>query len=70
MSRENTEQSNSEAIRQASDVAAKGGMEHVADRLVASRCSCGAPEPCVAPRFGGQHVRPEVWQRWERSSRS
>lgn len=29
------------------------------------RCVCGAPEPCLAPRWGGEHVSPEVWQRWE-----
>jgi len=29
------------------------------------RCSCGAPEPCLAPRFGGEHVPREVWIRWE-----
>lgn len=29
----------------------------------AGPCSCGAPEPCVAPRFGGQHVPPSVWLR-------
>jgi hypothetical protein len=26
------------------------------------RCSCGAPEPCLAPQWGGQHVPREVWQ--------
>lgn len=29
------------------------------------RCSCGAPEPCTAPRYGGQHVPEEIWMRWE-----
>ena len=29
------------------------------------RCVCGAPESCTAPRFGGQHVPPEVWLGWE-----
>jgi len=42
-----------------------------ADALIAyyapatGRCSCGAPEPCFAPRFGGQHVPPEIWLAWE-----
>lgn len=27
------------------------------------RCSCGAPIPCLAPKYGGQHVRPEIWQK-------
>lgn len=27
------------------------------------RCSCGAPEPCMAPRYGGQHVPREVWDK-------
>jgi hypothetical protein len=42
-----------------------------ADALIAyyaaetGRCSCGAPEPCVAPRFGGQHVPPSTWLAWE-----
>ena len=29
------------------------------------RCSCGAPEPCLAPRYGGRHVPPEIWLAWE-----
>jgi hypothetical protein len=41
-----------------------------ADALIAyyadetGRCSCGAPEPCLAPKWGGQHVPPEVWLHW------
>lgn len=44
-----------------------------ADALIAyyaeetGRCSCGAPEVCTAPRFGGEHVPPEVWLGAERS---
>lgn len=33
------------------------------------RCVCGAPEPCLAPKFGGEHVRPEVWLRYEAENR-
>lgn len=29
------------------------------------RCSCGALEPCLAPRWGGRHVPPEVWVPYE-----
>lgn len=42
-----------------------------ADALIAyyaadtGRCVCGAPEPCLAPKFGGEHVPPEVWLQWE-----
>lgn len=46
-----------------------------ADALIAyyaedtGRCVCGAPEPCIAPRFGGQHVPPEVWVPYEAANR-
>jgi len=45
--------------------------EQCADALIAyysnetGRCSCGAPVPCTAPKFGGQHVPPEIWLDYE-----
>jgi hypothetical protein len=29
------------------------------------RCTCGAPEPCLAPKYGGEHVPAWVWLQYE-----
>ena len=49
-------------VRDVLDQAIKVACENIAPDELGPGCECGAPEPCIAPRFGGQHVAPEVWR--------